>query len=287
MKNKLVITLLVLSVIISSCKKETRDLKQVQDQEIINFLGASISNFTKDTSGIYYQILQQPTGDSLKNSDLIFYFQNINTVTGIPIANADKFNYTTNFLGYLSLPTVGPIGYYKTIMALSKRGGKIRSIIPSYLAFGKNGNGGLVKGNALIDATFEVFNAKNAIAAEDTIITRYKNTLNLDFIRDASGVYYNIISPGEGTPVTLISNISVNYTGKFFDGSQFDASTVGSPLVSNLNVLIKGWQILTKIKKGGKVRILVPSHKAYGSSGRNTIPGNCPLDFEIEVVDVK
>ncbi len=275
--------LLVISVITISCKKETRDLKQVQDQEIRDFLGANVASFTKDTSGIYYQILEQPTGDLITNTTPIFYYQNVKTTDGTALLNSNKLNFLSNYL-----VDIKPLGFNKSIFALVKKGGIIRSIIPSYLAFGKDGSGSTIKGNALIDATFEVINAKTPDAANDTIITKYIKTLNLNFTRDASGVYYNIIFPGTGTTdVTLTSNITVNYIGKFFNGEQFDASAVGLPLQTNFSSIIKGWQVLTKIKKGGKMRLLIPSQKAYGTTGNRTIPGNCPLDFEIELVDVK
>ncbi len=266
-----------------SCKKDTRDLKEVQDQDIRSFLGASVANFTKDTSGIYYQILEQPKGDSITNSTPIFYFQTVKTVDGTSLLNTDKFNYIRAYL-----TDIRPIGFNKSIFALVKKGGKIRSIIPSYLAFGKDGSGSTIKGNALIDATFEVINAKTAEAAEDSIITKYAKTIPLNFTRDNSGVYYHIINEGTGTTnVTLTSNLSVNYTGKFFNGEQFDASAVGTPMETSLLNLIKGWQVLTKIKKGGKIRLLIPSIKGYGANGSRNIPANCPLDFEIELVDVK
>lgn len=275
--------LLVLSVVILSCKKETRDIKEVQDQQIRDFLGANVSNFSKDTSGLYYQILEQPNGDSITNIAPVFYYQNVKTYDGTPLLNSDKFNFTNAYL-----TDIKPIGFNKTIFALIKNGGKIRSIIPSYLAFGKDGSGSTIKGNTLIDATFEVFNAKTPEAVNDTIITKYIKTLDSTFTRDASGVYYNIITPGTGTTdVTLTSNITVNYVGKFFNGEQFDASAAGSPLQTNFTSIIKGWQVLTKLKKGGKMRLLIPSQKAYGQTGRSSIPGNCPLDFEIELVDVK
>jgi FKBP-type peptidyl-prolyl cis-trans isomerase FkpA len=285
MINKLLSILLVLSALTLSCKKETRNLKEIQDAEILSYLRSNnLNNFIKDTSGFYYNILQQGKGKILQDSDLIFYFQNIKTQSGVELVNHNKYNYNTNYLGYLSY---GPIGFYKSVLAVVNKGGKIRSIIPSYMAYGKDGNGGLVKGNELIDATFEVINAKNVIAAEDTIITRYKKTLNIDFTRDASGVYYNIITPGDGASVSLTSTISASYVGKFFDGVQFDASAAGAPIVTGFGRVIKGWQVLTKIKKGGKMRLLIPSHRAYGTGGFNTIPANTPLDFEIELVDVK
>lgn len=283
MTNKFWSIILVISLVTLSCKKETQDLKQLQEQETKDFLGSNISNFTKDTSGFYYQILEQPTGDSITNTTPIFYFQNVTTTDGTPLLNTDKFNYLRAYL-----TDIKPIGFNKTIFALAKKGGKIRSIIPSYLAFGKDGNGSLVKGNALIDATFEVINAKTSEAAEDSIITKYKKNINLTFVRDGSGVYYSIIDSGTGTAdVTLQSNITVNYVGKFFNGQQFDASAVGTPLKTTFTGLIKGWQVLTKIKKGGKIRLLIPSQKGYGENGTRSIPANCPLDFEIELVDVK
>lgn len=283
MISKFWIVLLVFSALTLSCKKETRNINQVQDQQIQDFLGANISSFTKDTSGLYYQILEQPTGETITNIAPIFYYQNVKTTDGTQLLNSNKFNFMNAYL-----TDIKPIGFNKTIFALVKKGGKIRSIVPSYLAFGKDGSGSTVKGNALIDATFEVFNAKTPEAANDTIITKYIKTLNLTFTRDASGVYYNIIFPGTGTTdVTLTSNITVNYVGKYFNGEQFDASATNSPLQTNFTNLIKGWQLLTKVKKGGKIRLLIPSQKAYGATGRNNIPSNCPLDFEIELVDVK
>jgi FKBP-type peptidyl-prolyl cis-trans isomerase FkpA len=282
MINKLLSIVLVLSVLTLSCKKETRTLKEVQDQEIQNFLGASISSFTKDTSGIYYQILAQPTGNVITNTEQIYYYQNIKTADGVPLLNTDKYNYIKAYL-----TDIRPTGFNKTIFALAKKGGKIRSIIPAYLAYGKDGSGSIVKGNALIDATFEVINAETTEAAEDSIITNYKKKLPLAFTRDASGVYYSIINPGNGAATYLTSTLSVNYTGKFFNGVQFDASAIGTPLVTSFDPLIKGWQTLTKIKKGGKIRLLIPSYKAYSTTDNGTVPSNCPLDFEIELVDVK
>lgn len=284
MIKRLLSILLVLSFVIISCKKDTRDLKEVQDLEIKDFLGSNLASFTKDSNGIYHQILIQPTGDLITNIKQIFYLQTVKTKDGTTLLNSDKYNYFKNYL-----TDIKPIGFNKSIFALIKKGGKIRSIIPSYLAFGKDGSGNVVKGNAIIDATFEVINANSPIAVEDTLITRYQKNLGLTFTRDASGVYYSIIDPGNGTEeVTLSSKISANYTGKFFNGVQFDASTIGTPFTAVLGTgAIKGWRVLTKIKKGGKIRLLVPSYNAYGTTGKGSIPANTPLDFEIELVNVE
>ena len=56
-----------------------------------------------------------------------------------------------------------------------------------------------------------------------------------------------------------------------------------------LNRLIVGWQIgVPLIKKGGSIRLIVPSGLAYGSSSPGLgIPKNAVLDFTIDLIDVK
>ena len=68
----------------------------------------------------------------------------------------------------------------------------------------------------------------------------------------------------------------VNYTGRYLDGTVFDA---GTGVTFRLDQLIKGWQLILpgKITAGGKIRIIVPSHLAYGAR---------PLDFDIEITTV-
>jgi FKBP-type peptidyl-prolyl cis-trans isomerase len=43
---------------------------------------------------------------------------------------------------------------------------------------------------------------------------------------------------------------------------------------------------LTKIAKGGKIRLFIPPHLAYGEKGAGPIGPNVLLIFEIEVLDI-
>ena len=284
MIKRLLYILLISNCFILSCKKDTRDLKTAQDEDLQNYLRSNNLNFAKDTNGFYYKILQAGAGDSLKNPSLIYYLESYKIADGAELVNSDKYNFSVNYLGYIT-----PSGFRYSILAMLKKGGKIRSLIPSYLAFGKDGRGVQIPGNSIIDAQFEVINADKIEAVEDTLINRYQKNSGLNFTRDTSGVYYNIINPGVGTAdVTLSSTITASYTGKFFNGVQFDASASDSPLTTVLGSgVIKGWHILTKIKKGGKIQILIPSYRAYGVTGKGTIPANTPLYFEIDLIDVK
>lgn len=289
MINRVFGCLVALIVLFSSCKKETRNLQEVQDDLIKEYLNRNnlSSKFQKDDSGVYYQTLTEGK-ESIQNFDEVYYLQEINALDGgrIPSFNglvsfSDTYSYIPNKLGY-----VEPAGF-KIGLEKAKYGGKVRAIIPSYLAFGKGGVGTQIKGNQILDITFDVINAKIQAAVEDSLINRYIKTLSDTYQQvENSGVYYSVVSQGSGTEVTPASKIKAAYTGKLFNGVQFDEAGTDNPMEITLSSLIEGWQVgLPKIKKGGKIKLLIPSTKGYKSSGSGSIPPNTPLFFEIELLD--
>ncbi|MBK0383734.1 FKBP-type peptidyl-prolyl cis-trans isomerase [Pedobacter sp. SD-b] len=289
MIKKYLAILLLATVVLGSCKKETRDLRTIEDQQIQAFIKTNnLTGFTKDSSGFYYQILDEGNGAALQNSDFIYYLKDIKDLNGNDLKpngaltqTGKTSSYLSEYLGYLSKS-------YRESLLNVKKGGSVRVLVPSYLAYGKDGYGSTIKGNEILDAKLQVINGLNQTEVNDSLITKYKSTLPLAFTRDSSGVYYSIISNGNGTEtITTASTLKVAYTGKLFNGVVFDSATANNPLQSTLINLIPGWQeTLVKIKKGGKIRILVPAYLGYGGSSYGNIPANTPLDFDIEVVDV-
>ncbi|KAJ3981408.1 hypothetical protein F5890DRAFT_547335 [Lentinula detonsa] len=87
-------------------------------------------------------------------------------------------------------------------------------------------------------------------------------------------------------------SIKVHYTGTLHaTGDKFDSShDRGSPLPLKLGVgqVIKGWdEGLLGMCVGEKRKLIIPSHKAYGSRGfGNIIPANSALVFETELVEL-
>jgi len=52
--------------------------------------------------------------------------------------------------------------------------------------------------------------------------------------------------------------------------------------------VIPGWEVmLSKMTKGQKVTVLIPSELAYGAQGAgNVIPPYTPIVFDMEVMDI-
>jgi peptidylprolyl isomerase len=106
-----------------------------------------------------------------------------------------------------------------------------------------------------------------------------------------SGLKYVDLSPGSGTTIKTGDQVTVNYVGKFMDGTVFDASSRhGGTMdyVQGFTSLIPGWTEGTStMKPGGKRKLIIPPNLGYGLDGNDTIPPNSTLIFEIEVIAVK
>ncbi|WP_374950268.1 FKBP-type peptidyl-prolyl cis-trans isomerase [Mucilaginibacter sp.] len=102
--------------------------------------------------------------------------------------------------------------------------------------------------------------------------------------KDASGVYYQVLTEGTGANPTTNSTVNVNYTGKVLNGTQFATSLNSN---SPLSGLIDGWKIgIPKIKTGGRVLLIIPSAYGYGNNSPGAaIPVNSVLIFTIDLIN--
>lgn len=115
---------------------------------------------------------------------------------------------------------------------------------------------------------------------------------------DTTGIYYKIIQQGTGPQVDYPDSISYTYTLKSFDGLYSNLDTVINHSAGLLgHIGPNGLQIalhnVAKFK-GTKIRLLIPSHLAFGldgsGSGSSTIAnsriaGNQCLDYTIYIVN--
>lgn len=98
---------------------------------------------------------------------------------------------------------------------------------------------------------------------------------------------------GDGPEATPGSTVSAHYVGVAFStGEEFDASwSRGAPLDFPLGAgrVIAGWdQGIAGMKVGGRRKLVIPPHLAYGDSGAGAViaPGES-LIFVVDLVDVR
>jgi FKBP-type peptidyl-prolyl cis-trans isomerase FkpA len=109
-----------------------------------------------------------------------------------------------------------------------------------------------------------------------------------------TGLFYRIISAGEGAPLKWGNYIRVHYKGHFLDGKVFDSSyRRDKPLDFYIGNMVSGWnEGLQLISPGGRIQLFLPSALAYGEDGFPDgkdgfiVPPNTILAFEIEVLEL-
>lgn len=104
-----------------------------------------------------------------------------------------------------------------------------------------------------------------------------------------SGLLYQVEKEGTGAAPKDSDTVVVNYKGTLIDGTEFDNSyTRGEPLSFRLDGVIPGWtEGLKHVKKGGKIKLVIPPNLAYGKNGVPAIPPNSTLVFDVELLDIK
>src|ERR1700722_1512486 len=103
-----------------------------------------------------------------------------------------------------------------------------------------------------------------------------------------SGLQYKVVSAGAGEHPKPTDQVSVNYTGKLLDNTEFDASAKhGGPAKFGVNQVIPSWQeALTLMKPGAKYQLWIPPKLAYDLVSPPMIPPGSLLVFDVELVSI-
>jgi FKBP-type peptidyl-prolyl cis-trans isomerase FkpA len=142
MKKLLYIIIAFIAFAFASCRKSSDNftIKQFDDNSIQNYinangLGSVMKHDAGDTTGIYYQIISPGTASVVDYPTVVSYAYSYHTFDGDFSTTDTILNHTNNYLGHVS-----PAAIQLSIKNIIKnKGGKVRLLIPSRLAFGTNG----------------------------------------------------------------------------------------------------------------------------------------------------
>ena len=179
-------------------------------------------------------------------------------------------------------------------------GSEAQLYIPSGWAYGNRENGSIPKNSILIfDVTFidvvESTTEKNQLNSDTLAIDNYLTTKNIqNVVKDSTGLRYVITQEGTGQTPTWYNKLTIKYTIKLLsndlenivDTERAPSTAFASRLVDYIHGMKVG---LSKMKKGSKAVLYVPSVLAFGAQGASdttsgkNIPPNTSVIIEIEL----
>ena len=107
--------------------------------------------------------------------------------------------------------------------------------------------------------------------------------------RTLSGLRWRKISGSANGPHPAPTDtVTINYVGRFIDGTEFDSSVARhEPATFPLGRLIQGWQEgVPLMSVGDRFEFAIPYNLAYGYAGRGPIPGGATLIFTIDLIAI-
>jgi len=141
------LSFLLISVLFTSCKKEEDAEKQITE-----FIQKNNITATKHPSGLYYQIIKAGTGNSTYPPGTRITIKYVGKLLNGTVI--DDGNNVENTFQLAQL-----IEGWKIGIPLIQKGGEIRLIIPSELAYGNQATGP-VPANSVLDFTIQLINVQ-------------------------------------------------------------------------------------------------------------------------------
>ena len=131
--------------------------------------------------------------------------------------------------------------------------------------------------------------------SEASVPAEFAEVLNVDLSQMQalpSGLYVQDLEEGRGLAARSGHVVVVRYRGWLPNGEGIDSTAAGGSRSFQLGArrdIIAGWeQGVTGMRIGGKRRLVIPPHLAYGARGvPGAIPPNATLVYEFELLDIR
>lgn len=272
--------------------------------------------FKKTKSGLQYKIIKDGSGDVVKKGQFL-KFNYVQKIVGSKDSTLSPTG--TTFPTYYPVDSVGATYNPAEVFGMLRKGDSVMIImqVDTLLAKSHGNLPPFLKKKDKItlgirvldvfanDSLVKIDREKYLDAEKDKEVKEIENYLAKNNITNTQktkgGVYYQIISEGNGIKADSGKSVSVMYTGYTLDGKPFDSNQDSTkqiqkhPLTpftftSGVGGAIPGMvEAMPLFKKGDKVRLFVPSMMGYGpqGAGGGVIKPFANLVFELEVVDVK
>ena len=112
-----------------------------------------------------------------------------------------------------------------------------------------------------------------------------------DTVTTASGLKYIEMTAGTGATPQAGQTVETHYTVWLSTGLMIDSSRLRGQTLSfalGQGTMIKGFEeAIASMKIGGRRLLIIPPELAWGSRGREGIPPNATVVFDVEVVSAK
>ena len=264
---------------------------------------------TKPTeSGLYYIVTKKGKGSRIDTGNYVKIHFTINTINGNKVFSTRDRGEPIEIEYGKKFDTDG----LEEALGKMKKGGKANLIVPSSIAFGEMGRGGVISPFTTLLYDVEIINVRSKaefdkekelerekqkaenqklINIEKTKINKYIKDNNITSKPAKDGLYYIETIKGTGEKAESGKKVKVHYTLYLTDGTKLQSSLDGEqPFEFTLGKgqVIRGWdEGVSMMNEGGKARFIIPSIIGYGERGKGKdIPPFTPLVFEVELLEV-
>ncbi|MFC2102440.1 FKBP-type peptidyl-prolyl cis-trans isomerase [Bacteroidota bacterium] len=288
---------------------ESLETIQSKEGELLNaYLSANGITATPLESGLYFIESVPGTGRAIDTGYVVTFNFNLMLTDGTQVFSSFDKGEPMQLTYGKPFDTPG----FDQGIAMMKKGGKAKFIVPSSIAFGQAGRGAIIPPFSTLVYDVEVVDVmtkseadkkqelmkkqqemeKSLVKSQEAgKIKAYVKENNITVQPTPSGLYYIETVKGTGAKAESGKKVKVHYTGTLLDGTKFDSSLDrGDPFSFTLGQgqVIKGWdEGIAMMNVGGKAKLIIPSSLAYEDRDMGVIKPYSTLLFDVELIEVE